>query len=131
MKLIEKFFTGNSMKKDIKKIHDGALQAYNKGYIFLKMYRFEECLDAYDVAEKLWEEETAMLTSQGDPEAAKQSKISVLSTLSCKSYANYMMGRYDISLELIEKMLRKLLMILKAFSGKVLCFISLRDMKKL
>ena len=107
MKLFEKFFTGNSSKKGIKKIHDDALQAYNKGYIFLKMQRFEECLDAYDLAEKLWEEETDMLTSQGDPEAAKRSKISAFNTLSCKSYANYMMGRYDTSLELIEKMLEQ------------------------
>lgn len=107
MQLFGKIFTEKSTKKDIKKIHDDALQAYNKGSIFLKMQRFEECLDAYSVAEKLWEEETDMLTSQGDPEAAKRSKISVLNTLSCKSYANYMMGRYDISLELIEKMLEK------------------------
>lgn len=107
MELFEKFFAKNSLKKDIKKIHGDALQAYNRGYIFLKMQMFEDCLDAYDEAEKLWEKETDMLISQGDLEAAKRSKISVFNALSCKSYANYMMGRYDISLELIEKMLEK------------------------
>jgi len=105
LKYFKKLFTGNSMKKDIKKIHDDALQAYNKGYVLLKMQRFEECINAYDLAEQLWEEEAEMLASQGDHEAAKISEASVLNSLASKSYANYMMGRYDNSLELLEKML--------------------------
>ena len=42
-----------------------------------------------------------------DYEAAKRSKASVLNILSSKSYANYMLGRYDTSLELLTKMLEE------------------------
>ncbi len=107
MKLFDKIFTGNSTKKDIKKIHYDALQAYKKGHVLLKMQKFEECIAAYDLAERLCEEEVGILTSQGDYEAAKISKASILNSLAGKSYANYMMGKYDNSLALLEKMLEQ------------------------
>ncbi|WP_370571979.1 tetratricopeptide repeat protein [Methanomethylovorans sp.] len=107
MKFFDKLFSGDAIEKNIKKTHNEALQAYNKGYILLRMHRFEESLVAYDLAEQLWEKEINVLTLQSDHETAKRLKASVLNTLSSKSYANYAMGRYDISLELLEKMLEK------------------------
>lgn len=107
MKFLGKFFTVDATKKSIKKIHSDALQACNKGYILLKMHRFEESIAAYDLAEQLWEEEIVILTLQGDHEAAKRSKANVMNIWYSKTYANYMMGRYDASLELLEKTLEK------------------------
>ncbi|MBC7086449.1 MAG: tetratricopeptide repeat protein [Methanomethylovorans sp.] len=105
MKFFNFFFFKDSRKQVLKKIHESAQQAYNKGYVFLKMQMFEECIGACDVAEKLWHEEADMLISQGDYETAKRSKINLINTLSCKSYANYMLGRYDTSIELLDKIL--------------------------
>jgi tetratricopeptide (TPR) repeat protein len=107
MKFLDKLFTGDAMKKSIKKTHNDALQAYNKGHILLKMHRFEESIAAYDLAEQLWEEEIDILSLQGDHEAAKRSKSNFMNIWYGKTYANYMMGRYDASLELLEKTLEK------------------------
>lgn len=107
MKFFDKFFTVDATKKSIKKIHGDALQAYNKGYILLKIHRFEESIAAYDLAEQLFEEEIDILTLQGDHEAAKRSKANVMNIWYSKTYANYMIGRYDASLELVEKTLEE------------------------
>ena len=105
MKFLDKFFTVDVAKKSIKKTHNDALQAYNKGYILLKMQKFEQAIVAYDLAEQLWGEEIDMLKLHGDYEAAKRLTSDIMNTWYSKIYANYMLERYNASLGLLGKVL--------------------------
>lgn len=107
MKFLDKFFTVDAAKKSIKKTHNDALQAYNKGYILLKMHKFEQAIVAYDLAEQLWAEEICMLKLDDNHEAAKGLTSNLVNSWYSKIYAHYMLEQYDTSLELLEKILVK------------------------
>lgn len=105
MKFVDKLLTVDAEKKSIKRKHNDALKAYNKGYILLKMLKFEQAIVVYDLAEQLWKEEIDMLKLHGYDEAAKKITSNIMNTWYSKIYANCMLERYDASLELLEKTL--------------------------
>lgn len=107
MSIFEKIFNGGHKKKTNKKKDDTALQAYNRGQILLKLNQCEQALVAYDIAERIWEEEINSLIPNDDEQELKRLTTNIMNIWYSKVYANYMLERYDISLALIERSLEK------------------------
>jgi len=93
------------MANPLKDLDKSAEESYKKARISFQMGNFEESLEAYEKAEKIWEEMASQFSKEGKEAREKEYLEKAQEARSCSGMALFKLGKYQEALEIVDSAL--------------------------